>query len=487
MIIGIVLLSAIIFFLAFNYKQQQDPGTYYKVYLKDEEIGVIASKEELENYINTQNKEYMKKYQVASVNVPQGLQIKKITTYSNKVDSVEDIYQKLINKESFTIPGYQFTLRKDDRLIQIYVTDTDIFDEAVRMTMRTFVGTEDYTTYTETTQPEISTTGKIIEDIYVEDSITKKSMNIPVTETIYTNIEDLSQYLVFGANPTKETHIVKIGETITNIINQHKISVEEFLISNTQFTSERNLLFPGQEVVIEMTNPQISIAYEAYVVEDQETRYQTNYEYDDTTDKGVERTIQQGENGLERVSQRIKTVNGTVEYVIPIQKEELKPVVNEVVLRGTKDPYDVGSTSNWYWPTSNGWMVSSRFGYRPNPWTGQREYHTGLDLAGTGCGSNIYAVTNGRVVEAGYRNANGNYVCINHNNGYYTCYNHMSKILVDVNEVVSRGERIGLVGDTGAATGCHLHLEVWKGVYPWRNGYAGLIDPRLMYPQVFGL
>ena len=486
--IGIVVLSIIIFFLAFNYKQQQDPGTYYKVYLKDEEIGVISSKEELEKYINEQNKEYKEKYQVSSVNVPQGLQIKRITTYSDKVDKVKDIYNKLIDKESFTIPGYQFTLRKDDRTIQIYVTDKSIFDEAVRTTMRTFVGTEDYTIYTETTQSEISTTGKIIEDIYVEEAITTRNMDVPVTETIYTNVEDLSQFLVFGSEPTKNTHIVKIGETITDIVNQHKISVEEFLISNTQFTSERNLLFPGQEVVIEMTDPQISIAYEAYVVEDQESRYQTNYEYDDTTEKGTEKTIQQGENGVVRVTQRVKTVNGAIEYVTPIQKEELKPVVNEIVMIGTKDPYDVGSTTNWYWPISQyGWVVSSRFGYRPNPWTGQREYHTGLDLAGTGCGSEIRAVTNGRVVEAGYRNANGNYVCINHNNGYYTCYNHMSRILVEVNEVVSRGEKIGLVGATGAATGCHLHLEVWKGVYPWRNGYAGLIDPRIMYPQVFGL
>ena len=488
-IIGIALLSIIIFLLAFNYKQQQDPGTYYKVYLRDEEIGVISSKEELEKYINEQNKTYKEKYQVASVNVPQGLQIKKITTYSNKVDKVKDIYKKLVNKETFTIPGYQFTLRKDDRIIQIYVTDKSIFDEAVRTTMRTFVGTEDYTNYADTIQSEITTTGKIIEDVYVVEDITTKSMNIPVTETIYTNVEDLSQFLVFGAERKKDTHIVKIGETITNIVLQHKISVEEFLISNTQFTSEKNLLFPGQEVVIEMTNPQISIAAEAYVVEDQEIFYQQNYEQNDELPRGIEELVQTGENGLERVTQRIKTVNGAIEYVIPIQKEELKPVVNEIIMKGTKDPGDVGQTSNWFWPTKSGWTVTSLFGYRPNPWTGLREYHTGLDLAGTGCGSEIYAVTNGRVVEASYRTANGNYICINHNNGYYTCYNHMVRFKEDikVGYVVNRGEVIGYVGDTGAATGCHLHLEVWKGVYPWRSGTAGLIDPRTMYPQVFGL
>lgn len=485
--ISVLALSIIIFLLSFNYKQKQDPNTFYKVYLKDEVIGMIRSKEELEKYINEQNQHYKEKYQVSSVNVPTGLQIKKISTYSKKVDSIKDVYQQLLEKESFTIPGYQFTLRKEDQSLQVYVTDKAIFDEAVRTTERTFVGADDYQIYTETDQKEIVTTGRVIKDIYVEESITTKKVNIPVTETIYTNSEDLSQFFVYGSERNKTIYTVKIGDTISDIALDNKISVEEFLISNPNFTSEKNLLFPGQEVIIEMTNPQISVAMETYVIEDKETRYQTDYEYDENAVVGDDKVTRQGENGLERVSQEIKVVNGVIEYVNLIQKEELKPMVNEIVVKGKKElPSNVGSTTNWYWPTTSGWLVSSNFGYRPNPWTGVREYHTGLDLAGTGCGSPIYAVTNGVVVESGYRKANGNYVCINHNNGYYTCYNHMSRIIAQKGQIVVRGQKIGLVGDTGFATGCHLHLEVWKGVYPWRNGYAGLINPKSMYPGVFG-
>lgn len=483
--IFIVILSVIVFLFSFNYKQQQDPNTLYKVYLKDEVIGIIHSKKALEDYINEQNKSYKEKYQVQNVNVPTGLEIKKIATYTDKVDKIEDIYKKLVTEETFTVPGYQFTLRKGENVKQVYVTNKDIFDEAVRTTMKTFVGTEDYNTYNETNQNEIITTGRIIEDIYIEESITTKKMNIPVDEKIYTNAEELSQFLVFGNERKKDTYTVKIGDTITDIALNHQISVEEFLISNTNFTSEKNLLFPGQEVVIEMTNPQISVAIETYTVEDQEARYQTNYEYDDKEYLGVDKVIQAGENGLERVSRRTKVVNGVTNYINLIAKEELKPVVNEIVLKGTKFESGVGSPNNWYWPTISGWYISSPYGYRISPITGRRELHSGLDIGGVGCGSNIYAVTNGKVVEAKYHYINGNYVCIDHNYGEYTCYNHMSKIKVKVGDTVSRGQPIGLIGDTGWATACHLHLEVWKS-YPWKtSSLNGTFNPTKRFPGVF--
>lgn len=482
----VIFISVVIFLLGFNYKQKQDPNTFYKVYLKDEVIGVIHSKKKLEDYINKQNKSYREKYQVDSVNVPEGLEIKKITTYLNHIDSIEDVYEKLVEVEAFTVPGYQFTLRNGDRTTIIYVTNKEIFDEAVRTTMKAFVGTEDYTIYNETVQNEIVTTGKIIEDIYVEEAITTKKVNIPVTETIYTSAEELSQFLVFGENRKKETYTVKIGETITDIALNHQISVEEFLISNTNFTSEKNLLFPGQEVNIEMTNPQISVAIESYMVEDQEAKYQTNYEYDEEAVIGVDKVVQQGENGLDRVTTRIKKVNGVTNYINLISKEELKPVVNEVVLKGTKNIPDTGSPNNWYWPTISGWYISSEYGYRISPITGRRELHNGMDIGGVGCGSDIRAVTNGRVVESSYHYINGNYVCINHNYGEYTCYNHMSKRLVSVGDVVSRGQLIGKIGDTGWATACHLHLEVWKS-YPWRtSAAAGTFNPKIRYAGVFG-
>ena len=91
--------------------------------------------------------------------------------------------------------------------------------------------------------------------------------------------------------------------------------------------------------------------------------------------------------------------------------------------------------------------------------------HAGVDIAAAG-GTPIRAAAAGRVVRAGWAGGYGNYTCISH--GLYqpgvtalaTCYGHQSKILVHVGERVSRGQVIGRVGETGAATGYHLHFEV---------------------------
>ena len=74
----------------------------------------------------------------------------------------------------------------------------------------------------------------------------------------------------------------------------------------------------------------------------------------------------------------------------------------------------------------------------------------------------------------------GHNVCINHNNGYYTCYAHMAKRAVVKGQVVERGTIIGYVGQSGWATGPHLHFEVWVGGQPWYKG-STRINPWLMY------
>lgn len=197
----------------------------------------------------------------------------------------------------------------------------------------------------------------------------------------------------------------------------HQISIEEFLISNPSFTNSKNLLFPGQEVIIGVTDPQISVVMEEYSVKDQEVNYSVEYEYDENKVIGDDEIIQNGENGMERITQRVKSVNGVINYVDPISKEELKPTINKIIIKGDKYIPTVGSTTNWLWPTNSGYTISSDYVYRINPINGARELHAAIDISGTGYGSPIYAVTNGVVSEASYRYQDGNYICINHNNG----------------------------------------------------------------------
>ena len=427
---------------------------------------------------------YKNKFDVDKVYSPKGLQIRKLTTYNGKVSSVSQIYRKISKEEPLTIKGYEFIIKKqtDDKdnentvtTQSIYVLDKNVFKDAVTTLIKTFVGADAYQAYIDDNQVKIETTGENIEDVYVSEDITVRETNIPVNETIYTDSTELANYLLYGKDQTATEYTVQAGDTIENVAFNNKISPEELLLSNTALTSTTNLLYPGQKLKIVETNPQISVVEESYVVEDIESQYTTEERYDDNTVIGQDKVIQEGENGLERVSQKVRKVNGIINYVDPQGKTVLKEPVSRIIVKGNKYIPDVGSTTSWGWPTDSGWTLSSGYVWRTNPVTGKRELHGGLDISGTGYGSKIYATNNGRVKEASYHYSYGNHVIIDHNNGYLTLYAHMSRINVKVGQVVARGDVIGYVGMTGTATGPHVHYEIWKGCDYCR------INPMSMY------
>lgn len=109
-------------------------------------------------------------------------------------------------------------------------------------------------------------------------------------------------------------------------------------------------------------------------------------------------------------------------------------------------------------PVKSGWL-SSYFGRRTDPFTGKPANHTGIDFAGKH-GDDIIAVADGVVTWSGDRYGYGIMVEINHGNGYATRYAHNSENLVNVGDEVKKGQVVGLMGETGRATGPNLHFEV---------------------------
>ena len=110
------------------------------------------------------------------------------------------------------------------------------------------------------------------------------------------------------------------------------------------------------------------------------------------------------------------------------------------------------------WPVK-GW-VNDGFGMRTSPFTGEKEFHKGLDIS-TRKGSPIIAPADGYVSVVGQNYSFGNYITISHGYGYKTRYGHLSKVMVKKGQAVKRGDTIGLVGSTGRSTGPHLHYEVF--------------------------
>lgn len=109
-------------------------------------------------------------------------------------------------------------------------------------------------------------------------------------------------------------------------------------------------------------------------------------------------------------------------------------------------------------PITWGWL-SSKYGYRSDPFTGKRTWHAGVDLAGKE-GSDIISVAGGVVTWAGERYGYGNLVEIDHGDGLVTRYGHCKTIKVSVGDVVQKGQVIALMGSTGRSTGPHVHFEV---------------------------
>lgn len=125
-------------------------------------------------------------------------------------------------------------------------------------------------------------------------------------------------------------------------------------------------------------------------------------------------------------------------------------------------------------PVTEGWMSSS-YGTRKDPFTGEEAFHAGVDFAGRE-GSEIHAVGAGVVTYAGKRWGYGQLVEITHGDGYVTRYGHNDEIMVDEGEMVRRGDLISTMGSTGRSTGPHVHMEVLKEgepVNPWKYVQAG--------------
>lgn len=121
-----------------------------------------------------------------------------------------------------------------------------------------------------------------------------------------------------------------------------------------------------------------------------------------------------------------------------------------------------GSGESFLFPLPAGWgaVITSSYGYRIHPITGNYSFHNGVDLA-IGQGTPIYACKSGYVTTSTYNYVWGNYVTINHMDGFSTLYAHMTHYTVSAGDYVEQGEIIGYVGSTGYSTGPHLHFTIY--------------------------
>jgi murein DD-endopeptidase MepM/ murein hydrolase activator NlpD len=111
------------------------------------------------------------------------------------------------------------------------------------------------------------------------------------------------------------------------------------------------------------------------------------------------------------------------------------------------------------WP-ARAW-ISDWYGWRKDPFSGARSFHTGIDI-GVDMGTPVRAAMEGSVSEVGYNSSFGNYVIIYHHAGWMTLYGHLQTVSVKQGQRIASGQRIAYSGNTGYSTGPHLHFSVYK-------------------------
>ena len=489
----IALVISLILVFIIPKEQTTTPKSVYRVYLAGKSVGLINNKEDLNEYIDKEQQELKDKYNADKVYAPEDLEVIKDVTYNENISTTKEIYNKIKDIEPFTIKGYKITISGIEKTNEqgetikekdqvLYVLDKQVFKDAMDRTIRSFVDSDSYDKYLANEQQAIEDgkTGTIIENIYIENKITIKETNVPSDETIYETSDDLSKYLLFGTLEEQQKYTVQAGDTISNVAFNNKLSNEEFLIANPEFTDANNLLYEGQNVTISIIKPQFRLVEIDHQVTMQDIPYETETRYDNTKYSTYQETIQEGVVGSQLVTSKVQKVNGQVENAVIDNNatQVLKEPIKKIIVKGTKQKGSSGGVNSglssntkvegyWLWPTRTPYYISSPYGYR---WG---TLHDGMDIAGAGYGSPIYASNNGIVVASSYKYDNGEYIVINHNNGYYTMYAHLAERYVSVGQEVSMGDTIGSMGRTGAATGVHLHFGLWKK-FPYSKGSSSL-------------
>ena len=291
-----------------------------------------------------------------------------------------------------------------------------------------------------------------------EEKITK--LNEQVTQ-LQTEISDIQAKLEV-AEKNYETQkqvmekrlvaIYEAGDTkyIDVLLKSNNIS--EFLSSYYLITEITSM---DQSLLEEVEAQKKEIELSKQKLEKNQTSLATALQTQTQTSTVLQNTKTLRENYIARLSDEEKAKQAQIDE-ITAQYEAVNNQILELAKQGLDTAYIGGVLA---WPVPGYTKITSNYGMRVHPITGQYKLHTGVDISAP-IGANFVAANDGIVTKAEYNTAYGNMVVIDHGGGISTLYAHGSEILVTVGQTVKKNEAILKVGSTGYSTGPHAHFEV---------------------------
>ena len=278
---------------------------------------------------------------------------------------------------------------------------------------------------------------------YLEDGTLLKPVFVDTT------VEDGSDLL--------RTYKVKAGDTLTGIARKFHVSMMTLWWANK--LDSKDELHQGQVLTIPPVSGLVVTVTANDTLQSLATKYKVKakeiLEANDLQDPNL-------------VVGQVLVMPGAKGKPIPTPKPTKRPTVTQPRNGGGGGGGNGGGGSEGHYSgghflypvVGGGNYISQYFHYG----------HYAIDIAAD-YGTRVRAAAGGRVVFAGWKSNGGGYqVWISHGSGLYTTYNHMSAVTVGNGQGVDRGQQVGRVGQSGNATGPHLHFEVWRGGEPWNGG-----------------
>ena len=399
----------------------------YVAYVNGEEVGVVASEEELSSIVgNVETR-------VASVLGEEYSYDAEITLAPTYLDAGTQTNARAVEDALFEDTG---------AMMDAYAVSVDGQELGYAQTSE-----ELETMLDNVTQPYLN--DQTVEHHFTQD-VEIYEVEVPSNTEF---APDTLQSTLSGNKEEAEYVTVERGDTFNSVAEAAGLTGDELQALNPEADSSK--LTVGDQLLVKAAVPMLTV--ETVVTETYEETIQSPVEYVDNPNlyEGTTRLKAAGQDGVEKIEARVTCINGQEVQRKEVSRTTVQEATTTYMYQGTKEKPSTASTGIFNWPLRG--TITSPFGYRNI--FGSTSFHSGLDIAAP-YGTQISAADGGTVTFAGWRGSYGQTVIITHDNGMVTYYAHCSSLLVNTGDRVYQGQAIARVGMTGTATGYHCHFEV---------------------------
>ena len=435
-------------------EMSNDPHQNFALYDKGNLVGYLSSEKILNDLFQQAYEErYQESFPGAKVGLGADAYLLSQTSYYYYENIDDEIINYINDNELFAIEATKITFSNGT---YCYVSDVAIFKEANEKYLLNYVSKEDYDLLRKRElPPELTEYGiRNVALSVMENANVTKGFSSP--NAVMRDVEDVVLYLGYGESNSVKDYVVEKFDTITGVAVKNGISVGNLLTINPEkIKSIDQALSEGDVInVAEFDSPihvvvkQESLEKELLMPNNPQIIVDENYPLD------YREVVQEARPGFQNTKYLTTYVNGVEYDSEQLEVNIIESPVDTIIKVGAAFLDDAGGM--FIWPATGrrkiscGWMCYNG--------------HRGIDIQPNGSNSSnwpILAAADGTVILNYYQDGYGWHVRIKHLGGYTTTYAHMiRKAPVKVGDVVTRGQVIGNIGNTGRSYGAHLHFEI---------------------------